>query len=82
MEPPKPVVTVEAGAPEVPVLKLKDLIEEALGRNPELYAFREKWKALLNRVITDTAPYAQIEKDPLTEGRIVSIVLAPKAEKL
>ena len=50
VEPPKPAVTVEASAPEIPALKLGDLIEEALGRNPELYAFREKWKAAKARV--------------------------------
>ena len=43
-------------------------------------SFQDTWRALLNRIITDAGPHAQIEKDPLTEGRIVSVVLAPKAE--
>ncbi len=45
-------------------------------------AFRETAKGLLARFITETADIAQIEKDVLMEGRIMSIVLAPKTEKV
>lgn len=35
---------------EEPALRLSDLIEEALKKNPELYAFQERWKAAKARV--------------------------------
>ena len=44
-------------------------------------SFRDQWKAVLEKVITKTAEHAIIEKEPLAEGRIVSMVLAPKSEK-
>ena len=46
----KPAVLVQAPVPEIPALRLRDLIEEALKKNPELYAFQEKWKAAKARV--------------------------------
>lgn len=45
-------------------------------------AFRETAKGLLAKFIVETADIAQIEKDVLMEGRIMSIVLAPKTEKV
>ena len=44
-------------------------------------SFRDQWKAVLEKVVTKTADFAIVEKAPLAEGRIVSMVLAPKAEK-
>ncbi len=44
-------------------------------------AFREKAKTLLDRFVTDTAEVAQIEKDVMMEGKVMSIVIAPKADK-
>lgn len=45
-------------------------------------AFKETAQHLLARFIAETADIAQIEKDVMTEGRIMSIVLAPKSEKV
>ena len=42
--------------------------------------FRDQWKALLEKIIVKTAEHAVIEKEPLAEGRIVSMVLAPRSE--
>jgi translation initiation factor IF-3 len=44
-------------------------------------SFRDKGKVLLDRFVVDTAEIAQVEKDPFMEGRVMSIVLAPKADK-
>ncbi len=44
-------------------------------------SFRDQWKAVLEKVVTKTAEFAIIEKAPLAEGRIVSMVLAPRVEK-
>lgn len=44
-------------------------------------SFRDQWKAVLEKIISKTVEHAIIEKEPLAEGRIVSMVLAPKAEK-
>jgi len=53
----RPPVEVKQAAAEVnlpisqpPTLKLSDLIQEALQKNPELYAFQERWKAAKARV--------------------------------
>ena len=35
---------------DIPTLRLTDLIQEALQKNPELYAFQERWKAAKARV--------------------------------
>jgi translation initiation factor IF-3 len=43
-------------------------------------SFRDQWKAVLEKVVNATAPYANVEKTPTAEGRIVSMVLSPKAE--
>ena len=39
------------------------------------------WKAVLEKVVAATAQYAIVEKAPMAEGRIVSMVLSPKSEK-
>ena len=62
-------------------LTKKDKVKINLFFSGREMSFREQWKRLLDKFIADTAPYAQIEKDPMTEGRVVSIVLAPKADK-
>ena len=62
-------------------LNKKDKVKINLFFSGREMSFREQWKRLLDRFIADTAPHAQIEKDPMTEGRVISIVLAPKADK-
>ena len=41
---------VEVPSSSIPVMRLSDLIEEALKKNPELRAFQERWKAAKARV--------------------------------
>jgi translation initiation factor IF-3 len=43
--------------------------------------FRDQWKAVLEKVVAATSQYATVEKAPMAEGRIVSMVLSPKSEK-
>jgi translation initiation factor IF-3 len=43
-------------------------------------AFKDQAKTLLDRFVTDTAHLAQVEKDVMMEGRVMSIVISPKAE--
>jgi translation initiation factor IF-3 len=44
-------------------------------------SFRDQWKAVLEKVVAATTQYATVEKAPMAEGRIVSMVLSPKSEK-
>lgn len=48
----EPLMTAVNGAPgtEVSPLTLADLVQEAVAKNPELYAFQERWKAAKARV--------------------------------
>ena len=43
--------------------------------------FRDQWKAILEKVVIQTTEYATVEKIPIAEGRVVSMVLAPKTDK-
>lgn len=44
-------------------------------------SFKDQWKTILDKVVAATAEHAIIEKEPLAEGRVISMVLAPKTEK-
>ncbi len=44
-------------------------------------AFRDQGEALIKRFIQDTAEVGVPEKNPMMEGRMLSVVLAPKADK-
>jgi translation initiation factor IF-3 len=45
-------------------------------------AFKEQAKGLLDKFVADTAQIAQVEKGVIMEGRVMSIVIAPKADKI
>lgn len=62
-------------------LERKDKVKINLVFQGREMSFKDLWKAVLDKVISQTANYAVIEKAPLAEGRIVSMVLAPKSEK-
>ena len=62
-------------------LSKKDKVKINLVFQGREMSFRDQWKAVLDKIITKTAEYAVMEKTPLAEGRIVSMVLAPKADK-
>lgn len=62
-------------------LSKKDKVKINLMFSGREMSFRDQWKGVLDKVITLTAEHATIEKAPLAEGRIVSMVLAPKSDK-
>jgi translation initiation factor IF-3 len=59
----------------------KDKVKINLVFHGREMSFRDQWKAVLEKVVAKTAEYSVIEKAPLAEGRIVSMVLAPKSDK-
>ena len=65
----------------VSFLEKKDKVKINLVFQGREMSFKDLWKAVLDKVISKTADYAVIERTPLAEGRIISMVLAPKAEK-
>ena len=62
-------------------LSKKDKVKINLMFQGREMSFRDQWKTVLDKVIAQTLGHAIIEKSPLAEGRIVSMVLAPKADK-
>ena len=61
-------------------LSKKDKVKINLVFHGREMSFRDQWRSVLDRVVAMTSAHAIIEKTPLAEGRIVSMVLAPKAE--
>jgi translation initiation factor IF-3 len=62
-------------------LEKKDKVKVNMVFSGREMSFRDQWKAVLDKVIAKTADHATIEKQPLAEGRIVSLVFAPKTDK-
>ena len=62
-------------------LNKKDKVKINLVFQGREMSFRDQWKAVLDKVLLKTAQHGIVEKAPLAEGRIVSMVLAPRAEK-
>lgn len=62
-------------------LEKKDKVKVNMVFSGREMSFRDQWKAVLDKIIAKTAEHATIEKQPLTEGRIISLVFAPKTEK-
>ena len=63
-------------------LEKKDKVRVNLFFQGREMAFKDQAKKLLDRFVVDTAELAQIEKDVMMEGRVMSIVIAPKADKV
>ena len=63
-------------------LEKKDKVRVNLFFQGREMAFKDQAKILLDRFVTDTAEVAQVEKDVMMEGRVMSIVIAPKSEKV
>jgi len=61
-------------------LSKKDKVKINLVFHGREMSFRDQWRSVLDRVVAMTSAHATIEKTPLAEGRIVSMVLAPKAD--
>lgn len=62
-------------------LNKKDKVKVNLFFQGREMSFRDKGKAVLDRFVIDTGEFATVEKDVFMEGRVMSIVLSPKAEK-
>ncbi len=45
-------------------------------------AFRDQGAAVIKRFIEDTNEYGQAERSPIMEGKVMSVVIAPRSEKL
>ena len=63
-------------------LEKKDKVRVNLFFQGREMAFKDQAKKLLDRFVVDTAALAQVEKDVMMEGRVMSIVIAPKADKV
>jgi translation initiation factor IF-3 len=63
-------------------LEKKDKVRVNLFFQGREMAFKDQAKKLLDRFVIDTAAIAQVEKDVMMEGRVMSIVIAPKADKV
>jgi translation initiation factor IF-3 len=62
-------------------LQNKDKVRVNLFFQGREMAFKDQAKVLLDRFVADTAAIAQVEKDVMMEGRVMSIVISPKADK-
>jgi translation initiation factor IF-3 len=62
-------------------LNKKDKVKVNLFFQGREMSFRDKGKTVLERFVTDTTEIASVEKDVYMEGRVMSVVLSPKAEK-
>jgi translation initiation factor IF-3 len=63
-------------------LEKKDKVKVNLFFSGREMAFREHAKGLLNKFIAETADLSMIEKDIMLEGRVMSVLLTPKADKI
>lgn len=45
-------------------------------------AFQQLGRQIVDRFIEDITPFGQVEKDPLMEGRVLSVVISPKTDKV
>ena len=62
-------------------LEKKDKVKLNLFFRGREMAFFQQGQRLLERFVQDLLDHGQVEKDPLMEGRVLSVVLAPKADK-
>ena len=62
-------------------LNKKDKVKVNLFFQGREMSFRDKGKVVLERFVADTLAIAQVEKDVFMEGRVMSVVPSPKADK-
>ena len=62
-------------------LDKKDKVKINLMFRGREMAFKEQGKEVLQKFIKDTTEHAQVEKDLDMQGRVMSVVLAPKSSK-
>ncbi|MBF0569204.1 MAG: translation initiation factor IF-3 [Candidatus Omnitrophica bacterium] len=63
-------------------LEKKDKVRVNLFFSGREMAFRDKARGLLEKFIVETAELAQVEKDIMMEGRVMSVLISPKADKV
>ena len=63
-------------------LNRKDKVKVNLLFRGREMAFKEKSRRLLERFIADIGFHGQIEKSPMMEGRVMSVVIAPRTDKI
>lgn len=61
-------------------LEKKDRVRVNLFFSGREMAFKDQAKGLLNKFVAETTDIAQLEKDVILEGRVMSIVIAPKTD--
>lgn len=44
-------------------------------------AFKDQGRRIIDKFVTDLIPHGQIEREPDMQGRIMSVVIAPKSSK-
>ena len=62
-------------------LDKKDKVKINLFFRGRAMAFRDQGQRLLDRFVLDLNTYGQAEKPPLLEGRIMTVLIAPRADK-
>ena len=62
-------------------LEKKDKVKVNLFFHGREFSFKEQGRRILDKFINDLAVHGQVEKDPMMEGRIMSVVISPKSEK-
>ena len=62
-------------------LEKKDKVRVNLFFSGREMAFRDKARGLLDKFIVATADIGQVEKNIMMEGRVMSVLISPKADK-
>lgn len=62
-------------------LAKKDKVKLNLFFRGREMAFFDKGQKLVERFVQDLAEHGQVDKDPQVEGRVLSVVMTPKADK-
>ncbi len=62
-------------------LAKKDKVKINLFFRGREMAFKDLSRQVIERFIADMAPHAMVEKPPIMEGRVMSVVFAPKTDK-
>ena len=62
-------------------LKKKDKVKINLFFRGREMSFKDLGKQVLERFMTDIAPHGQIESSPMMEGRVMSVVIAPRSDR-
>ncbi len=62
-------------------LEKKDKVRVNLFFRGREVTFKEQGRRVIDKFVNDLTPHGQMEKEPAMEGRIMSVVFAPKADK-